>query len=152
MEIFISYSTPDLDLVQKVGKAIESSCVVRYWDKDKSLGEDAWATIFKWIDSSDLVITIITGSTVSRAMAIGQEIGRAKARGKLIIPLVDKDVPKTELGCLDGVTYEPFSRENIDHAVQRVKHSVEELRHRKDRQVAFLILGLIIGLVFLSSE
>ena len=108
--------------------------------------------IFNLEFSSDLVIAIITGSTVSRAMAVGQEIGRARGRGKVIIPIVDKDVPKTELGCLDGITYEPFSRENIDHAVQRVKQSVEALKHKKDQQIALFLLGLIIGVIYLSSQ
>lgn len=152
MRVFISYSTRDLDVVQKVKEAIESLCEVRYWDKDKSLGAEAWPTIFKWIDFSDLVVVIITGSTVSRAMAVGQEIGRAKAREKLIIPFIDNQVPKTELGYLEGVTYEPFSPENLDSAILKVRNSIEAHKQKINRQTALFVMGLIIGLVFLGSN
>lgn len=82
MRIFISYSAEDFSLVHKLAKAISSIAEVYYWDKDKVLGKDSWPTIFNWIDAADLVVVVITDSTVSRAMAVGQEVGRAKAKDK----------------------------------------------------------------------
>ena len=61
--------------------------------------------LFGWIDISDFVIVVITDNTVRRAMAVGQEVGRAVTMKKTVIPLVAEGVPDSALGCLSGVTY-----------------------------------------------
>jgi hypothetical protein len=82
MKIFISYSTDDIRLVHKIATSLCSYSEVYYWAKDYIPGEEVWPTIFSWIDNSDLVIAVITDKTVSRAMSVGQEIGRAKTKNK----------------------------------------------------------------------
>ena len=80
MRLFISYSTGDLEIVDQIADALRPHAEVFYWDKDKEPGKDTWQTIFRWIDSADLVIAVITDKTVARAMSVGQEIGHAKPR------------------------------------------------------------------------
>jgi len=104
MKLFISYSTDNLDLVKEIADALKGQVEVKYWEQDKEPGEDAWKTIFGWIDNSDLVVAVITDKTVSRAMSVGQEIGRAVAKHKTIIPTVSKGIPQTALGCIGGIT------------------------------------------------
>ncbi len=152
MKVFISYSASDFELVHRLEKAIAPLVEVHYWEKDKVLGADAWPTIFSWIDASDLVIAVITDSTVSRAMAVGQEIGRAKARGKVIAPLVIEGISKSELGCLEGVTYEPFSKENFDHAVHKITQTVMSLKQKNDQQTALVLMGILITILFLGAR
>ncbi|MDA8161648.1 MAG: toll/interleukin-1 receptor domain-containing protein [Desulfobacteraceae bacterium] len=98
MKVFISYSTPDLGLVYKIAQHVAPHGEVFFWDKDKNPGTESWSTIFSWLDQSDLVLAVITERTLSRAMAVGQEIGRAKAKEKLIVPLVGPDVQAADLG------------------------------------------------------
>src|SRR3972149_10931372 len=102
MKIFISYSTPDIKVVELFANILSQYGDVKYWAENKILGEDSWKTIFSWIDSSDVVIALVTGNTLTRAMAVGQEIGYAKNKKK-IIPVVESSIPTTELGCLSGI-------------------------------------------------
>lgn len=152
MRIFISYSADDFNLVRKLADAIISIAEVYYWDKDKVLGKDSWPTIFSWIDAADLVVAVITDSTVSRAMAVGQEVGHAKAKSKIIIPLVAEGVHKSELGCLEGVTYEVFSKDNFDRAIQETKQTMMSIKQKEDQQTALILIGLFIAILFLSSR
>lgn len=153
MKVFISYSTEDFEVVRKLANAITSLARVYYWDKDKKLGSDAWSTIFDWIDGADFVIAVITDSTVSRAMSVGQEVGHAKARKKVIIPLVGEGVHKNELGCLEGVTYEVFIKNNLDHAITKVKQQIEDtIKQKEDQKKALILLGCFIAILFISSQ
>jgi len=113
MKIFISYSVDDVDLVSQVARHLQPQADKIYWWKDsKALGKDVWPQIFGWIEQADLVLAVLTDSAVARAMAIGNEIGHAKAKGKVIIPLVAPNVSSADLGCLCGVTYQRIDREN----------------------------------------
>jgi TIR domain len=120
MNVFISYSTHDTDTVAKLAAELRQYANVYYWDQSKVPGQDAWQTIFQWIDSADLVFVVITGNTVHRAMSVGQEIGRANSKNKTIIPLVSREVPSTELGFLSGITYQPIDVWNPAPAIQQV--------------------------------
>jgi hypothetical protein len=120
MNVFISYSTHDTDTVAKLANELRQYANVFYWDQSKVPGQDAWQTIFQWIDTADMVFVVITGNTVHRAMSVGQEVGRAKAKDKLIIPLVSREVPITELGFLAGITYQAIDVWNPAPAIQQV--------------------------------
>lgn len=154
MRIFISYSTGDLNLVREIATALKSEAGVFYWDKDKVPGEDAWQTIFQWIDLSDIVIAVITDKTVSRAMSVGQEIGRAKTKNKTIIPLVGQNVSVDDLGCLRGVTYQRISERSLVSSLQRIQQFiVTRKRQQSDQAKALLIVsGLLLALLFLASS
>lgn len=154
MKIFISYSTSDLNLVNKIADQIRPFAEVFFWDKSKMPGEEVWPTIFSWIDNADLVMAIITGNTLSRAMAVGQEIGRAKAKGKHIVPLVSREVPSTELGFLSGITYQPVDPYNSDHAMQDIKSLVMGKKKKiEDDQTLFAVGGIaLLFLALITSE
>lgn len=106
MKLFISYSAEDTAFVRTLASQL-SPWVSRlyYWDKSQEPGTEAWPAIFRWIDQSDWVLVIITDKTLSRALAVGQEIGHALAKGKRIIPLVAPGIRSDQLGCLSGLTY-----------------------------------------------
>jgi hypothetical protein len=153
MKIFISYSTNDGNLVYQIANQIKPHAEVYYWDQNKTLGDGAWITIFNWIDSSDLVFAVITGNTVSRGMAVGQEIGRAIARGKTVIPLVTQEVPFSELGFLNGVTYQPINYYNLAPALQAVEGVILQRKKKEEdaKQAMFLIGGAVV-LMLLASQ
>jgi hypothetical protein len=155
MNIFISYSADDYELANRIQKELRPLASVKFWQKDKELGKDAWGTIFKWIDEANLVIVLITHSAISRAMAIGQEIGHARKSGKKIIPIVAEGIPKSELGCLEGVTFEPLSRNNIDAVLNRLKISTtsQKVEIQNENVLAiFGVLALCLLFIFVSKE
>lgn len=146
MNVFISYSTDDLDLVRQISREIGPYATVRYWDKSKEPGTEVWDSIFSWIDQSDVVLAVITDKTVSRAMSVGQEIGRAKAKGRKIVPFVSEGIASSELGCLNGVTYEPISRSNPAPAFERIKaiFMPKTEQATDDFNNALIILGIVV--------
>ena len=152
MRLFISYSTSDLEMVKKIADALSFHAEVFYWAKDKEPGKAAWQKIFGWIDSADIVIALITDKTLSRAMSVGQEIGRAKTKRKIIIPLVARGIPESDLGCLAGITHLRLSNNTVGEAIDELECIIEESKiKRAQAQTNFLIgLGLValIGSIF----
>lgn len=154
MKVFVSYSVADVDLLRQVVGTIraggdEALC----WDTSKVPGQEVWQSIFAWIDSADLVVVIITDQTVSRAMSVGQEVGRARAKGKPIVPLVSADVKPSDLGCLNGVIYQPISREQTQRALAGVARVIEGMKLKKaEEQKQLLVLGGIVGLFWLFGN
>ena len=122
VKVFISYSVDDLKLVEELAKQIEPLAEVRYWNKSKEPGEEAWKQIFGWIDESDTILAVVTGKTVIRAMSVGQEIGHAKAKNKKIVPLVAEGIPVSDLGCLSGIVFEPIPTDNPAPALERIRN------------------------------
>ena len=51
---------------------------VFHWNHSNIPGKVAWEQIYIWIDNSDIVLVLITGNTVVRALSVGREVGRAK--------------------------------------------------------------------------
>jgi hypothetical protein len=131
LKVFISYSTGDNDIVNQLVCQIKPYCQVFFWDQDKALGEPAWGQIFNWIDQSDLVIALVTDKTVSRGISVGQEIGRAVTKRKLVIPLIARDVPEAELGCLKGVAHQRIDLNDPGLAIQKVENRIAALSRPK---------------------
>jgi hypothetical protein len=151
MRVFISYSGKDLDLVEFLASSLGPKVGVDYWDASRSLGLPDWGQIHNWIEEADLVIVLITDATVQRAMAVGNEVGHAKAHNKPIIPLVASTIDPTDLGCLGGVTYQRFSGETFQQAVQLVAQEVEQ-RRKQGAIEGWAIVGALAGLAWLGSK
>jgi hypothetical protein len=132
MKVFISYSMEDTEQVQIIADQIKPYVEeVHWWKESKTLGEAPWEMIEGWIDRADMVIAVITGKTVSRAMSVGQELGHAKEKGKKIIPIVEQGISKTELGFLENATYSRFDRDDPEAALDEVKKSIETERQNR---------------------
>lgn len=142
MKVFISYSVKDVRLVEFVSRQIQPHAEAVYWSRDRIPGQDAWATIFRWIDDSDCVIAVLTGNVLERGESVHNEVGYAKGKGKLVIPLVGSDVPHDRLGCLHGITYLPLDRERFPEAMDRLKATLAAMAKQKQRQ-AWAALGLV---------
>ena len=152
MKVFVSYSVEDTSLVRQLVAQLRS-CTdkVFWWDGNKEPGQGVWLTIHDWIDQSDLVLAVLTGRTLARAMAVGNEIGYARAKGKFILPLVGPEVRSEELGCLSGVTYERINSENPGPAIEAVRLQIAT----REQQAAdkalnlLLIVGGVIAMIWL---
>jgi hypothetical protein len=150
MRIFISYGTPDIHIVKQLAKQLQIFGEVFYWADSKLPGQDAWDSIFNWIDTADIVVVLITGNTVARAMSVGQEVGRAKTHGKTIIPIVSKTVSTTELGFLNGVTYQPIDVFNPYPAIEDVTKVINtyynNMQERQKIAIGIAVLGFLFWL------
>lgn len=99
------------------------------------------------------MIAVITDKTVNRAMSVGQEIGRAKAKDKRIVPLVAEDVPSSQLGCISGLTYDTLSPRNLVPTIERLKKLFKPKPQEKPEPSSslgdWILLGVIVGIVYL---
>ncbi len=152
MKIFISYGNDNLNLVEYVARNLQPFGEVFYWNQNKELGQEAWKTIYSWIDSCDLVIAIITGQVVGRAMAVGNEVGRATAKGKTVVPLVTPEVPESALGCLNGITHQRMNLQNPQEAINNIQQTILKKKTEKEQQNALLVLGGAIVLLTIFSK
>jgi len=102
--------------------------------------------IFSWIDIADMVFVVITGNTLHRAMAVGQEVGHAKAKNKLIIPLVSPEVPSMELGFLSGIAYQPIDVKDPAPALQQVARlaSMKKQEIENGQKVALTAIAVVV--------
>jgi len=86
-------------------------------------------------------------------MAVGQEIGRAKAQGKTVIPVVTPNVPSSELGCLSGTTYQKIDPENPGVALNAIKQVILAKKQSLENQKTMLFLvGGVLALFLLTSK
>lgn len=148
MNVFISYSTPDVQIVRQLADQLRQYANVYFWQESKQIGKDAWDTIFNWIDNSDLVVVLITGNTVSRGLSVGQEVGRAKTKDKTILPMVSPEVPSSDLGFLSGITYQPVDVRNPTPAIEAIRRATQNYKLVKEQNLASII-GLAVLAFFL---
>jgi hypothetical protein len=154
MKVFISYSVADVDLVKQVLDAIRAGGdEPRCWETSRAPGQEVWPSIFEWIDSSDLVLAIITDKTVARAMAVGQEVGHARAKGKHIVPLVTSDVKPEDLGCLSNLIFQPVSRDNTKDTLAAVETVIKKRKMKEEEARKQLVaIASVIGLIWLCAK
>jgi len=152
MNIFISYSTPDLKIVQELANQLRVFGAVNYWGKSRIPGEVAWETIFKWIDYSDFVIVLITGNTVKRAMSVGQELARAKSKNKKIIPIISNQISIEELGFMSGITYQTIDVNQPQIAIEQLTNVIRTYHKNLKEKQNFAIGMVVIGFLIWSSR
>ncbi len=151
MNIFISYSVDDTNMVRMIASYISRHGQVYYWDKSKEPGMEAWPLLFQWLDQAGPLIKVITDNTVRRAMSVGQELGHAKAKQKLIIPLVTSNVRGSDLGFLSGVIYAPIDPQNMAPALMAAERAIIQRKQNQNRQALFLVGG-ILALIWAGSS
>lgn len=154
MKIFLSYSASDTPIVESTYKHLSEVGEIKFWDKDKTPGDIVWDSIFKWIDEADLVVVIVSQNTINRAMAVGQEIGRAKAKNKKIIPLVASNVVSMDLGCLHGTTYQMFDFENPADSIKNITKTCLQIKQKNAEEATsfWVIIGILTALFLVGSK
>lgn len=119
-KIFISHSNDpdDKSLVEDMSKALEKVGFAPYVaENNPKLGSNLWGKIDDAISDSDLLIVLCTAQG-ARSRDVGEEIGFARARGKKIISVNEKNVDTP--GSLLGEEYVPLDRRNTDDCVYAV--------------------------------
>lgn len=123
MNVFFSYSTEDTAVVKLLAAALHSQPnvdEVHWWDGSNVPGEELWKSIFRWIDDSTIVIAVITGNTLERAMSVGNEVGYAKAKKKRIVAFVAPEIENANLGCLSPDIRIPLVPGEIEAGIERL--------------------------------
>lgn len=153
LTVFISYSVHETAIVDAINTHLLPHAKTLFWKQDNVPGQDAWQTIYSWIDSADLVVVVLTGKTLTRALSVGTEVGYARKAGKRIIPLVAPEVPKGELGCLEGITYIRLDYESPETTIGHLHSAIADYAHQKaESQRAVALLGLIaLGVIAFSK-
>lgn len=153
MNVFISYSVDDAAVVKAIAAHLKPHAKLLYWDQSKQPGREAWPTIYSWINAADLVVVVLTGQTLARAISVGNEVGYARRAAKRIIPLVAPDVSKIDLGCLSGITYIALDYQNPYSTLDAVKAEVIKIATEKAEQAKVLaVLGLAVLAIVALSE
>ena len=151
MRIFISYSSPDINIVSVLADQLRMYGDIYYWDKDKTPGELAWEQIYSWIDNSDIVLVLVTDATIARSMSVGQEVGRAKAGNKLIIPIVSSSVANNGLGFLSEITFQEIDITNPAPAIYKIIELID-CKNKEEYQKLSLVLVAIGFFIWLLNK
>lgn len=147
-KVFISYSTSDFELVYQLKEWLEVNGIAAYLaELDPQPGVLIEEKVARAIDQSDCVIAFLTRDGV-RAVWVNYEVGYARSRGKLVIPVAEEGV--TVPGFLEGVEYVPFTWERPAEAIDKLIAYLTEKRANTEAQRAGLAALLFLGLGLLT--
>lgn len=148
LHIFFSHGSADREWVQQIAASIETGDVKVYlYERDSRPGHLVTTKLHNAIAASHIVLVLLTRHSCASAY-VQQEIGFAEGKGKLIIPLVGKGVPKRALAMLDGREYVPFDAEAIDGCIAALTECiVNQVATRPDKTFAGLALNEWMGVL-----
>lgn len=143
--VFISHavSPEDYLLVVTISNLLWQNgmqAFVAEWERHP--GTPVSEKVAQQIDASDAVLAIITPN-YTRASFANQEIGYAKARGKLIIPLVEAGTKVS--GFLYGLDPLEFSRNNLLESARNLVKFLKKQKVDKENNEALanlILMGL----------
>ena len=105
LEVFLSHATADREPVHFMRRQIEALGIDAYLaEHDSRPGTSIAAKVDEALRHSHAVVVLITTTSINSAY-VQQEVGLARAYGKPIIPIVEKDVDTTNLGMLGEVQW-----------------------------------------------
>jgi|GEM_PF-1694934 len=147
MQIFLSHSSADSDLVAQVKAAVRSLAAVYCTEDDVQAGINVHSKIQAQIRKSDLMIVLLSHNGAASPY-LHQEIGFAKSAGKLIIPVVSTDVSARSLGMLEGIEYIQLD-DDVDWLTRlsiRVEAVVRtsEAKAKADKATTDLVLSVVV--------
>lgn len=151
--IFISYSTNDLDKIRPVLNLLSTIQDTKIFFADKSIdpGDDISQTIINNIKYSDVFLVFYSESAIN-SNYVQQEIGVAKSNDKIIIPiLLDSNKPT---GMLEGINYLNFYDQTKQQTeISRLYHFIVRNVQSKKQRRALTVLGLLgLGYLLLQAD
>lgn len=152
MEIFISYSFENLNLVEKIATTIRPIGSVYYWDKFNVPGKSDWQQILEKISESDVVLALITENTIERSMSVGQEIGYALDKNKLIIPIVSTSISSSDLGCLKGITPVYIDLSKPEAALSKITEYLSKKKSDMQFNQGIALGAIVFGTLWLLAS
>jgi hypothetical protein len=100
-QVFISHSSKDRQTVELIASRVSTLGIATYlYEHDPQPGTLLADKIKKAIRRTDAVVVLLTRKGAASPY-VQQEVGVALAADKLVIPLVEKGIPKKALALLD---------------------------------------------------
>jgi nucleoside 2-deoxyribosyltransferase len=97
LEVLLSHATADAEHVALVSKQIEALGINVYLaEHDPKPGTSIAHKVEEALKHCDAVVVLITSTSVNSAY-VQQEIGLARAHGKVIVPIIEKGVDRSRL-------------------------------------------------------
>jgi len=151
IKVFISHSTKDFQLVERLAKFLKSCGIEAYLaERDYKIGRSVSQKIMQNIDTSDYFLIVYTKNG-KESTFVHQEIGywKDKKRDIDLIPFVEKGLSPS--GLLSGVEYIEFNPLNPNLGIVNVERYITQTTKKKRKQAIYgTIAGLgIIGLAVL---
>lgn len=150
-KIFISYSTRDLSTVNLIRSSLQNLPVEIFVAEYSALpGNNLSQTIEQAIKNSDLFI-LLWSKNSQESSWVPQEIGIAKASGKIILPIIL--TPNLPLpGFIQDLKYLDINQNPIQ-ALQFLQIHVLALANTQQQQgIAWLVIVGIVLLLFLGNK
>jgi len=123
---FLSHSMQDVPEVDKIREAVTALGVDVYLaENDPQPGAGLAKKVTDAIRASDAVVVLLTENAAASPW-VQQEIGAARAVGKLIVPIVQKGVP-TGVGVLGGLEWISVDFGSPAEAMATVSSALEPL-------------------------
>lgn len=144
LTLFVSHATKDTRAVELVRSRIQPLGVSLYLaEHDIKAGERLSAKVEDALSRSDAVLVLLTPNGYD-SLYVQQEIGFAKARKKLVIPLLAPGLAGASLGMLNDIEYIVFDPASPADGLARVSERVDALvRQRKANQDLVAVVGLV---------
>ncbi len=147
MQIFLSHSSADSDLVAQVKAAVGSLAAVYCTEDDVQAGVNAHSKIQAQIRKSDLMIVLLSHNGGRLSLPTSGDRLRQERR-KLIIPVVSTDVSARSLGMLEGIEYIQLD-DDVDWLTRlsiRVEAVVRtsEAKAKADKATTDLVLSVVV--------
>lgn len=140
--VFISHSVSDLAVVNELRYWLEENGIPTYVaEAYPEPGVRLSDKIASAIAASDCVLALMTYDG-ERSQWVHQEVGYAKAQGKLIIPVVEEGT--TLKGFIEDVEYITFRRYDPYQAITSVVQSLSAVKFRKEEEKRKAIAGLMV--------
>ena len=151
-KVFVSHSSKDNEIVNSLYSVLKQSGIEVYAVLfSPEPGIQLSKKILEGIKTSDCVLVLLTSDSVI-SQWVQNEIGMAKALGKLIIPIVDKGVKVPSL--LTGIEYIRFDKRDPLRTIEYIRNYFEQLKLRKEQNARFglALAVLLLGLIILASD
>jgi len=147
--IFVSYSTLDLGVVQKIERIVTGTGIeVFVAEHSVKPGERLDSRLLSAIRDCDLFLVLVSSHSVQSSW-VEQEIGIATASNKPILPVLLE--PEVELpGVISGVKY-LRAHDNPEEALVWLRQTVFAKAQKKQQNEALVWLGLGALVVYLAA-
>lgn len=149
-KVFISHSVDDLGVVYQLKYWLELNGIETYLaELYPQPGVPLTDKITSAMDQSHCVIGLITRAG-GRSKWVNQELGYARAKGKLIVPVVEQG--ESLAGFIADKEYVLFDRTKPADAISRVVEYLAQVKaNKEDRDRALAGLAIFFGLLALVA-
>lgn len=152
-KIFLSHCETDKRWVQWIASNAENVDISVYmYEHDVQPGMPIATKVQAAIEDSQALVVLLSENS-QYSPYVQQEIGFAKAKNKLIIPLVQPGVSSRSLAMLEGIEYIHFDLRNPQGALARLLDYLKKFKQSREKDQAILMgLGVLVLLGLLSTS